>query len=515
MWRRRLDKMASSIVERVIENFVSQTDKVAIQQQNINKTYRDLQLASQSIASYLLKNGLNKGDRVALLIENSFEYVAAYYGVLLSGGVVVALNSAAKSNDLCNWISHSGASWLFTIGKNPEIEDITVELSSKIKYVVVGKHKIKSNLNIESFESVLTTVIVEKFPVLLGEDNATIIYTSGTTGQPKGVTLTHTNLLANMESILEYMPVVSNDRCLNVLPFYYSYGNSVLHIHMMAGATIVLENSFVFPHVVLKKMQDEKITSFSGVPSTYALLLNRTKLSDFDLSSIRYMTQAGGAMLPAHIEQLRSYLPDVEFIVMYGQTEATARLAYLPYDQLDEKMSSAGKAIPGVTLEIRDNQGKKLPLGGQGEIYASGKNIMKCYWNDEKLTSTVLFDGWLKTGDLASQDDDGFIYIIGRKTEMIKSGAHRISPLDIEESILRCNGVGEVAVIGKKDEILGQVIKAFIVSKENVKLEKRDIQRHCKKSLAAYKIPKFIEFIDELPKTASGKLKRFELEDLY
>lgn len=219
-------------------------------------------------------------------------------------------------------------------------------------------------------------------------------------------------------------------------------------------------------------MQDEQITSFSGVPSTYALLLNRTKLSDYNLKSIRYMTQAGGAMLPIHINKLREYLPTIEFIIMYGQTEATARLAYLPFLQLEEKMGSAGKAIPGVTLEVRDKNGSKLSSGVTGEIYASGNNIMQGYWKDENLTSTVLVDGWLKTGDLAYMDDDGFIYIIGRETEMIKSGAHRISPLDIEESILGCEGVAEVAVVGQKDEVLGQLIKAFIVTKEGVVLNK-------------------------------------------
>lgn len=490
-------------------------DKAAVRQQNSEVSYKGLWEASQSVARYLLNNGLQKGDRVAIIVENSYEYIAIYYGSLLAGATVVALNTAAKANDLSNWIKHSGAKWLFINGKNSELNDLYDDLSDIVNFISVGEVKNTEDTNIVAFDDVLTASANDhNFPELNTNDIASIIYTSGTTGHPKGVTLTHGNLIANMTSIIEYMPINQDDRCLNVLPFYYSYGNSVLHIHIISSATLILENSFVFPHVVIKKMQDEKVTSFSGVPSTYALILNRTKLAEFDLSSLRYMTQAGGPMLPTHIKQLREHLPAVEFIVMYGQTEATARLAYLPYQELDRKMSSAGKAIPGVVLEVRDEHGQKLPPGEAGEIFAHGANIMKGYWNDDEMTSSVLIDGWLKTGDLAKQDEDGYIFIIGRKTEMIKSGAHRISPLDIEEAILRCEGVGEVAVVGIADEILGQVIKAFVVAKENANIEKRDIQKHCKENLATYKIPKFIEFIDELPKTASGKLKRFELQEL-
>ena len=409
--------MSASIVDRIIKNFINQPDKVAIRQHGVEKTYGQLQATSNAVASYLISNGLQKGERVALFVENSFDYISIYYGVLISGGVVVPLNTSAKAIDLTHWINHSGSKWLFSTGKNSELREVASTLYDQIRYVVIGEHSIASNINIDAFDEVLSYGMIESYPVLEGDDYATIIYTSGTTGRPKGVALTHANLHANMQSILEYMPIISDDKCLNVLPFYYSYGGSVLHIHMMAGATLVLENSFVFPHLILKKIQDDKITSFSGVPSTYALLLNRTKLSDFNLSSLRYITQAGGPMSPTHIAQIRNYLPNVKFIVMYGQTEATARLAYLPYDHLDMKISSAGKAIPGVTLEIRDSKGNKLPAGQVGEIYAKGRNIMKCYWNDEDLTSKVLFDGWLKTGDLAKQDEDGYIYIIGRESE--------------------------------------------------------------------------------------------------
>ncbi len=509
-----------SIMDVIEKNFVNYDNKPAVRQNNIDKTYLQIMQVSHSIASYLLCNGLNRGDRVALLTENSFEYISTYYGILSAGGVVVALNTAAKANDLCNWIEHSGASWLISAGKMSQINEVVFESPADVRCVIQAEEELDIARPVTAFDDMLESGISTTLPRLEGEDIATIIYTSGTTGHPKGVTLTHTNLLANMQSILDYMPMTENDRCLNVLPFYYSYGNSVLHTHMMKGATLILENSFMFPRLILKKMQDDKITSFSGVPSSYALLLNKTEFSKFDLSSLRYMTQAGGAMLPVHIEKLRQRLPNVEFIVMYGQTEATARITYLPCEFLDKKIKSVGKPVSGVALEIRDTHNNPVPCGHEGEVYVSGDSVMKAYWNDAELTSTVLSDGWLKTGDLATQDKEGYIYITGRKTEMIKSGAHRISPLDIEEVILRCPGVAEVAVIGQSDEILGQTIKAFVVplkceGMESEKIKKRDIQFHCKKYLAVYKIPETIEFLEELPKTSSGKLKRFALHDIH
>jgi len=508
-------KNINSIVDIVVDKFNIYSDKVAIRHHDIDYTYSDLHKAANCVATYLVSNGLKVNDRVSLIMANSFEYISIYYGILLSGGVVVPLNTAAKYNDLLSWIKHSDSKWVFSDAKNKEVNHLIPKLYKEVEFIILGdfnriSHDEKNIINYKNIQKDDYTKIK-----ISGNDLASIIYTSGTTGQPKGVTITHINLLTNMLSILECLPIEDTDCCLNVLPFYYSYGNSILHTHMMSGATILLENSLLYPHTILKKIEDEKISSFSGVPSTFALLLNRTTFADYNLSSLRYITQAGGAMLPKHINELKECLPHVELIIMYGQTEATARLAYLPYSKLGVKISSAGKAISGVVLEIRDNLGNKLGSGEIGEIYAYGTNIMKGYWKDEILTSSTIIDDWLKTGDLATMDEEGYIYIVGRKTEMIKSGAHRISPLDIEESILHCEGVAEVAIIGLDDEILGQIIKAFIVQKPGSNIGIRDVQRHCKEHLAIYKIPKIIEFIDKLPTTASGKLKRFELRDIH
>src|SRR5690606_18608619 len=260
------------------------------------------------------------------------------------------------------------------------------------------------------------------------EDLAMIIYTSGTTGRPKGVMISHGNLAANTAAIVAYLGLHPADRGLCVLPFHFSYGNSMLHTHLAAGATLIIEDNVAFPQMVLRRMQDEAVTGFSGVPSTFALLLGRCRLQDYDLSSVRYITQAGGAMPHPLIQRLRTELPSARLFVMYGQTEATGRLTYLDPADLDRKLGSVGKPVAGVEIQVCDASGRELPPGEIGEIRARGPNIMLGYWRDPQATQQVLRDGWLYTGDLGHKDNEGFLYIDGRAVEMIKVGAFRVSP---------------------------------------------------------------------------------------
>ncbi len=488
-------------VERSPEN-----EAIIHQQRRIS--YGALWGQVSALNAFLQGQGLRTGERVALLLENSPEYAVACYGTLAAGGVVVALNTQAKARDLANWLRHSGASWLIADARHAELAALLPECGTcRVMLVNRTEHVDTTDWNMMLGTAVRGTDCV---PVT-ASDLAQIIYTSGTTGAPKGVMLSHGNLYANTQSILAYLKLAAADSILNVLPFYYSYGNSVLHTHLATGARLVLENSLAYPHAVMQTMARERVTGFSGVPSTFALLLSRVKLSDYDLSSLRYLTQAGGAMPPAHIQRCKAALPQVRFIVMYGQTEATARIAYLPPEKLEEKLGAIGIAIPGVTMELRDEHGKSVARGATGEIWVRGENIMPGYWNNPEATARVLDDGWLKTGDLARQDDDGYFYIHGRSSDMIKTGAHRISPQEIEEAILELEGVAEAAVVGVADEILGEIIKAVIVPRVGHALEPRTVQAHCHRRLALYKVPKIVEFASELPKTASGKIKRFLL----
>jgi len=504
-----------SLVQMFHDMVQKEPDAEAIIHGKTRITYIQLWNHCCSIVKFLHDQGLYKQERIAILLENSPEYVATYYGAQAAGGIAVGLNTAAKARDLITWIKHSGATWLFANAQHPELPNLVEGCNQKLKIVLVGESKlIQSNYK---WNNIIGTTKddIDLSKISKTDDVATIIYTSGTTGSPKGVTLSHKNLATNIQSILAYLKLSEKDSILNVLPFYYTYGNSVLHTHLAAGGKVILENSMMYPHRILETIVSEKVTGFSGVPSTFALLLGRTNLRDYDLSSLRYMTQAGGPMPPTNIKRLLEAVPHVQFYVMYGQTEASARLTYLPPNKLFEKLGSVGIPIPGVEIEIHDEHDVLVTEGVTGEICARGDNIMLGYWDDPEGTMNVIKNGWLHTGDLAHKDSDGFIFIDGRSADMIKSGANRISPKEIEEVISELENVLEVTVIGVSDDILGQIIKAIIVLRPGETLDPKEIRAHCKKNLADYKVPRFIDFADAIPKTASGKVKRYLLQEQH
>jgi acyl-CoA synthetase (AMP-forming)/AMP-acid ligase II len=367
----------------------------------------------------------------------------------------------------------------------------------------------RKSLAFETSEQDASTLL----PVPCAEtDLAVIIYTSGTTGKPKGVMLSHHNISANTDSIIDYLHLTADDSVMVILPFYYSYGASLLTTHIKAGATLVIDNRFLYPNVVLDTMEKEGVTGFAGVPSHYAILLRKSALKNYRLPKLRYVTQAGGAMSPVMIEECINILPHVQFYVMYGQTEASARLSYLEPGSLRQKMGSIGKAIPNVELNVLNEQGQKVKSGETGEIVARGENIMMGYWNAPAETALVLREQGLYTGDLAKVDEDGFIYVVSRKKDMIKCGANRISPFEIEDVVCKMQGIMECAAVGVPDEILGEAIKLFVVPAESLAVTDKDIAIFCKQNLASFKMPKQIQFIAQLPKTASGKIKREELK---
>ena len=475
-------------------------------------SYARLYHMAAALAEHLAARGLAVGDRVALLSRNSPEYAAAYYGIQAAGGVAVALNVEAKARDLGNWLRHCEARWLIADARHPELPQLLAQ-PHDWRIILIGE--VPPGLDVEPHESFGDIVDAAHEPRLAaraaGDELAAIIYTSGTTGEPKGVTLSHRNLYANIQSILSYLRLADDEIIVNVLPFYYSYGNSILHTHVAVGGTIVLENSLLYPQRVLQSLARHRATGFSGVPSTFTLLLGRARVEAHDLSALRYVTQAGGPLAPSYIRRWRELVPHARFFVMYGQTEASARLTWLPPERLDEKMGSVGIPIPGVEIELRDEHGRVVPEGETGEIWARGENIMQGYWRNPERTAETIVDGWLRTGDLARRDADGFLYIVGRNADMIKSGAHRIHPKDIEEAISELDGVVEVAVVGVPDELLGQVVKAVIVAAPDSGLDERRVKAHCRERLAQYKVPRTVEFVEELPKTASGKIRRFML----
>ena len=342
-------------------------------------------------------------------------------------------------------------------------------------------------------------------------DLACLIYTSGTTGEPKGVMCDHGNVVFAAGSIIEYLGNVESDVVINILPLSFDYGLYQLLMTFKFGGTLVLERSFAYPAAVLKLIEQERVTGFPGVPTLYALLLPMD-LSAFDLSSLRYLTNTAAALPVSHIEALRKKFPQVTLFSMYGLTE-TKRTLYLPPAELDRRPGSVGRPIPGTEAWIEDETGHRLGPGEVGELVVRGRHVMRGYWEAPALTAKryrldpVTGDRVCHTNDLFRTDAEGFFYFVSRKDDMIKSRGEKVAPKEVEDTIHGIASVREVAVIGIADPVLGQAIKAFVVTSDSSLTEKA-VLAHCRAHLEDYMVPKRVEFCAELPKTSTGKIKK-------
>lgn len=492
-------------------------------------TYGELEATVSRLANSLRARMAEPGERVGLFMANSPEYVACLFAIIRAGGIAVPLSDQNTARGLKGVCRDFEPRTLFAEQRLlPRVLEASRDLPTLQTVIVAGEaaypargggapwdHARESPLRIEQLAHLASSGVPDATADEGREtDIAMIIYTSGTTGEPKGVMLSHRNLCSNARSIVQYLKLTSEDRVMAILPFYYSYGNSLLTTHVMAGGSLVIENSFLYPNVVLDKMARHEATGFSGVPSTYAILLNRSNLRSHRFPKLRYITQAGGAMSAKHALDLKSILPGVDIYIMYGQTEATARLTYLEPDELTRKAGSIGKAIPGVRITLIREDGTRASPGETGEIVAEGDNVMMGYWRNPEETAKVLKADGLHTGDHAREDEEGFLYIVGRRVDFIKSGAHRISAKEIEEIIVEIDEVDEVAVTGVEDEILGQTLKAWIVVKPGRELGSSRVLAHCKENLPPYKVPREVVFVSSLPRTQSGKIRKLELPGL-
>lgn len=492
-------------------------DAEAIVSGNNRVTYSELSKASISLAASFIECGLKPGERVAVLTDIPFDYIVAYFGTLLAGGVFVGLNTQTSERTLGKLLNDSGASFLIIHRKYLKYLIGIVDNLPELNSVAVAGGGSVPGRNSYEFLEMLRVQGSKRFspPEREPSDLAQIIYTSGTTGKPKGVMLTHANLLANTRSVVEYLCLTDRDSVMVVMPFFYSYGNSVLLTHIAVGGKLVVNQSMMYPSIILDQMIKEEITGLPGVPSTFSLLLHKSGFPSYRFPSLRYVTQAGGGMSPALLRELDAVLRGVPIYVMYGQTEASPRLSYLDPAELLRKPGSIGKAVPGVTLEILMPNGEPVKSGETGELVASGENIMKGYWQQPVETAEVLREGRLWTGDLAIIDKEGFIFLVGRKSEMIKSGAHRIAPKEIEDVLLEHEAVIEAAVIGVIDDILGESIVACVVLKQSESCTDMDMINHCHRILPAFKVPHIVKFSNELPKTESGKVRKTELKSRF
>ncbi len=481
-------------------------------------TFSQIEIQSNQLARLFLESGIKKGDRVAFYIENSFEYVVTYYAILKTGAITVALNTELTPTNV-QYILQDCQVTALVVGKKFVKRLLPLFKESSIPRLFFWQKKSAIPEAEFSSEPIALPEAFNSFPGtfsptrIIDLDVASIVYTSGSTGQPRGATLSHLNIVTNTRSIVDYLQLTENDRIMVILPFYYIYGKSLLNTHFFVGGSVVIDNRFLFPNVVLQTMQEQQATGFAGVPSTFTILLHRSNIRNMKFEHLRYVTQAGGAMAPAVQKEVAAVFAPAKLYIMYGATEASARLSYLDPEDLPRKWGSIGKGIPNVELFIADSRGNPLPAGQEGEIVARGANIMLGYWNHPEETKKVLKHGLYYTGDIGKMDEEGFLFVVGRSKDMIKIGGNRASAKEIEDALYEHPAVADAAVIGVPDETLGEAPKAFVVLKNNSSEEdiQNELIRFLKDRLAAYKIPKFFEFRDSLPKNKSGKIQKLKL----
>lgn len=358
-------------------------------------------------------------------------------------------------------------------------------------------------------------VTTPSFPTIEADDLATLMFTSGSTGVPRGVMVSHGNIIANTTSIIQSLSLSHDDRVMAVLPFHYCYGASLLHSHLRAGGSLVVESRFMYPETVLDRMIEMECTGFAGVPTHYQTLLRNSTFRARQFPHLRYLQQAGGHLAPAIIDEVRAAQPRVKMFIMYGQTEATARISCLAPELLDRKRGSIGKGIPGVSLRVLSEDGRDVRPGEVGEIVAAGRNITKGYWRAPEESGAAFRNGRLYTGDLATVDEDGYVYVVGRSRDFLKCRGERIACQRLEARLLEFEDIVEAAVIGVADDVLGEAVKAFVVprNKDDEGVIPR-LRAFCRREMPAHLIPRDVVLLSSMPKSAAGKVLKGELARL-
>lgn len=494
-------------------------DKAALICAGQTCTYRQLDEQSNQLARWLLQKGIQRGDRVIILLDNSIESVISLYGILKAGGAFVMLNSGLKADKLAYIADNADARFLVTSRfKLETVKQATRNISSLFVVCTdansAGKHASFIEWNQIFNESADPVNLPEP---LIDQDLAALIYTSGSTGLPKGVMQPHGKMLSVAKSIIQYLANTEQDVILNVLSLAFGYSLYQVVMSVIFGGTVILEKSFIYLHDILKKIPQYHVTGFPLVPTILATLFKVQDISQHDFSRLRYVTNAGDALPVAYVRKFRSLWPHISIYPMYGLTECV-RVCYLPPEHVDQRPDSVGFAIPNCRVLVEREDGSAALPDEVGQLVIEGTNVMPGYWKDPELTAKVFRPGShtgqtrLYSGDLFRKDPDGFLYFVSRIGDMIKTRGERVSPKEIESYLCQMPGVAEAAVVGVPDDILGQVPKAFIVCTEGTTLEKKEVLQYAASKLENFMVPKYIDFLTELPKTLNGKIDTLSLK---
>jgi long-chain acyl-CoA synthetase len=471
---------------------------------NESITYKELASRVKEKAEGLKKYGIKNDSHVGLMMANKPDYVIAYFALLSLGATVIPINPLFKENEITYILNDADAVAVIVdeiglgevLKSRPSLSTVEMVISLQPEDRVIPWDEVCGKADDFFLEPKNQ------------DDHAQIIYTSGTTGKPKGALITHGNLEWMSKTSAEILDLTKEDRVLVVLPLFHAYAKlQGLLQCVLKGCTIYLEERFI-PDAILQKLADEKISVFLGVPTMYTMFVHSTQISELDFTQLR-IAGSGGASLPVEIIEKVKALMGVEIGEGYGQTESTVMISCFP-NSIEKQVGSVGVPLPGIELKLIDPNGRQVPVGEVGEIIFRGPNAMKGYYKKDVETESTIIDGWVYTGDLARQDEQGRLYIVDRKKDMIIRGGFNVYPREVEEVLYTHPDIVECAVIGESDPVFGEEVAAYIVTRET--RTPTEISTFCKQQLAHYKVPKKIYFLAELPKTATGKILKTPLK---
>lgn len=461
-------------------------------------TYGELRQAVATLTQRLVDEEWPSGTPVALIAPNGPFWIAAYIATMQAGLVTVPLPTVLTTDEAIARLRWVGARAAFVGGRagrvlgdavSPDVrvytEEATIEQPVSWGDRPLGRVRL--------------------------DDDAAYLFTSGTTGDPRAVVVTHGNIRTNTASILGYLDLTADDRVLVVLPFSYVFGASLLHTHLRVGATLVDQAAVAYPETTVRLLAEERCTVFAGVPSVFHTLLRNTSFSRAELPHLRIIQQAGGRLPPALLHELMKAHPQARVFVMYGQTEATARLSVLDPRLLLSKPGSIGRGIPGVRLAVIGDDGQPVAAGEIGEIYATGANVSRGYLRDPQATDRKMPGGVLHTGDLATVDEEGYIYVVDRAEDFIKSWGYRVASQEVEEIAMEVTDLVAAAAVGVPDDAAGERIALMVVMRAGALATPADILAHCRSRLPKYSVPAEVHVAERLPTNANGKIVKSDV----
>lgn len=488
-------------------------------------TYGELQAAVDVLASTLHGAGVAPGAFVVQAVPPSALSVASGLAAQRLGAGLVEVNRELGRDGFAEILRQTGARVAIVQGRDTAVW-AELARSAPLSWLFVVHHASPPAAMVSVLDGTDWTWLPESLPLpgrpepgslpqaeLDAESTALLVYTSGSTGTPRAVVQTHGNIDANTRAIARYLELTADDRAMATLPLFYCYGRSVLQTHLFVGGSVFFDHRFMYPGVVLTELAAQSCTSFAGVPLTFESLKRQVDVAALDLPTLRYVTQAGGGMHPDTIRWVREAFAPAVLYVMYGQTEATSRLAYLPPERAADKEGSVGRAIDSVEIAIVDDSGQPLPPDVVGNVVARGPSITPGYFEAPEETAEILRDGWLITGDLGRLDSDGFLYLAGRTKEFLKLGGNRVSAREIEEVLARHRAVSANAVVGVVDQDGAEQAVAFVVLAAGEHADEAELRRYCRQAMPAFKVPRFVRIVPELPLTSSNKIAKSVLKE--